>query len=1652
MSHEKPSAPNPEHNKENKEHKIPSLKKEAEQDVKNLKAFLTASKSKTSQEFYEDLLKDGKKTLSEEKEKLALAQKLKKAGVVGADEWLAHATKRVVEAEDGIRKYEKNKDWIVANKNAYIDFLEKAVIAQKEYLASQEDAKEKIKNMGLKKPDFLKDAKVPPVVPEKSKHADNHGHDNHGGHGDKKPEGKKEVFARRGAVVDTTAMLEAQARDDANHRMTESKEDRDQGRVKRWFNRMWKHNIAQDYYQQKYTVEARKNILANKNLYANEGGGPGNKRQYQEAMEAVHERFISDYKNELLKQGESYEVIGERPEINSLIKRYGAGGMTDAAFETEKTRILSTVRQEYADKEKLYTDNLLQYAQELRDSCQHGKNINDMDVHVEITLGKAKERLNTEAKLRGFERCWDKLKKARVGKIFGNEAAASLIGAAVYSAGKFFGLKALRSKVGQWMTFGGTAVAAGAIVGLNESRRLEQERSQHSRDRARGMMFQGDDLKRREHMEQFMYQNMRYANDVIANLEQYPPDRIENGMVSPQSLQIAFDNLVDLEARFRLGQERKIDLIRYSDPRQLEIESTNLDILRAELKCAMRRRYAATTGNPHYFDEHFNSGINNQITHLLKNEGGIEQTDKCFKKMKLRRAAMRGLSATIIGGAVGAVAQEAYHSFLPTNTDSLSSGLWHSHHGQPLHQQATPLESLHRWWTGNNPRVSTGTPHFVPCGHTQLQVPEGVDLHENADGTFSIINGDQHLDNVPLMFDSATGDLTEESKQLLAGHDIYTDMPPVSEHVHESAYEYIKNHSHGTTRMHRHEWEDNDTAAFDHNELRTYWGGVNGTGVDANGDYVLDVSHMTSGGSWHGAHDIDALQKMQNGELKMAFSLSRDTQHDTFQVPVGPDGLVHIPANSEIGQRMMEQVSGHAHFTGKFMEVVTPTGEVAKDGGEIVDVLSSLKSGGHDMIDFDSSIHTIRFSMPDTTDTDMIPPLYMYAGARRPLEKGGFIKNAPEPVATPHDHGHDDGHGHGDHDHGDHGHGGGHDDHGNGTPAEKHAPVAQKTEGATHENPTHHEEVNENVEPENTELDPNANVIVTDPWDDSELLAKKEEGKDAAEPTAAEEVVKTPEDAKKDLEDAEKKLAGIEVVVAGGVPIAAEIIEAAKEKVAEAKEALKKAEGKKTAEEETADLVKDNRELKSRKFKALRDGDRVFFAGDRNVFATIDEKLDNGKIRFVYDDPKKHKEPFFDAAPLGLVYLASDIEKFKNKKAPTGTPAAVVVPVAPTVDESTTTTTPENVDLPVPPLPPLADLLKEQNRRALEKGFVSAPKPKNDYLGVSNILNGLPPGTIKPILYENFRKGQKYFVDGDKKRQATFLRKESDSIIRFQDIATGNWFRENVSNVNVYNMENVDAVLLKTDAQLRIEDAENNLSRLDSMNIVGWNALDRSTWDYAKTEYAKRLVTAEADRLKEIAAEEEAAKTSKEPKAATRTRLEPAPVPKGPIRSSAETERIFNSDKAAFTQLVKADFNNLTKGDKIYIRDLQTPDGSKNQILTFEEVDKSGMLSFTNPNRTPRLIFKKDLGKKVEAYPMTAFDTYTKAEPKPITAFTMESALGAPMPTLENDARTEQLVAFLQERLTRNENNGKTLTPADITRINKKLEDIEDAKKKLKTA
>jgi len=822
-----------------------------------------------------------------------------------------------------------------------------------------------------------------------------------------------EKFKQTATVVNIEEIAEAEARKAADARMTESRESL-KG-FKSFFKKMWKHTFFDEYYRQKEINKVREEIKNTGNIYAGRIEDD-DKIAHENAMKGITDRFISEYDESLiLSEGEERkfleqedeETITAKNEIKKLVTEYAEGKLNEEAFKNEKTRILNILnKQDLLKGSNNYADNLFELAENAKRAVEHGIKMKEIDLDTIIIIGKAKSSLKTEAHFNLVDKTIDKMKKSKVGRFVSPAVLSTAVGLA-YSISVGVGTKVLRSKASAWGTFGAAVAISATFAGMNESQRVSAERAQHGLEMAEGGEI-NPKSKRREQMERFQHQ-MESSRDLSQRLRSLMFEKDENGNevvkdIKKEEANEIFKALSEIEARNSLNAKKKIDLISYSDIGNVEKERTDLTILTAKAKVELRKKIEDSMKDGIPADETFDSYLEKQTQvvedSLLGGEKGITAKDKAFRKYKTKRVAKKVMQTAIAGLIIGGTVQEGV-AFFKDDVHGLIEGAIRPDTNNFNTQ--TPLSHIYDWINGNSAHIETGNQvGFNLDGH-DFRLPEGTSILQNTDGTYNILrNGQIVSDNTELTFDSS-GSLDAESLTRLGENGIVANticnVVEENQEIQNTAEDYVNTHQENTHHIARDGWHDNDTpGTFDQNELKLQWGGVEGsTGIDESGNYVLDVSHMTSDGSFHGEFSVDAQEKMKDGGIKMILSLTQGTQHQTFEVPIDINGKAIIDPESEIGKLFFETENGNAVFKGRFAEVVESFGS-DEDGTEHVRPLATLVGPGNDSI---NEIIPIPIEEPTTildipnpaTETEM--PYFIPFVARKPLES---LKNKEEGV------------------------------------------------------------------------------------------------------------------------------------------------------------------------------------------------------------------------------------------------------------------------------------------------------------------------------------------------------------------------------------------------------------------------------------------------------------------------------------------------------------------------------------------------------------------------------------------------------------------------------------------------------------------------------
>ncbi len=780
------------------------------------------------------------------------------------------------------------------------------------------------------------------------------------------------------AIIDNEEGLRAAAVDSAEANLTANKQEL-KG-VKGFFKKIWKHNLAREYYRQKEIVKTKDKIAASGNIYFDE---EGTSEDHDEAMSAIIDRFTSDFAEVVdTEAGEKITNLDEslpeekvlKEKITNLVKEYASGSLNEQSFNEQKTRVfaeVATKKKDVLDKSGFYADNLLEIAKQIKENIEHGQKLEDLDLEFEVVIGKAKAGVRTEANYNKVDKLVEKISSTKLGSLVNETTLATGIGVA-YSIATALGTKIASNKALAWGTLGASTLLTGGIAGIRENKRLQDERRLHNRQMAQGKNFEPD-AKRREEMEEFRYKT-ESAESLTKMISKIYDEEGSIDKISYQELIETLDSISEIDTRTQLSNKHKIDLISFSEATSVEKERTNLLIENAKTKVELRKLLSNRTdlvlpGNLS-FDDYLKKLSDTKVTLFLKGEEGTENKNKLFNKMKAKRVAQTSIKAAGVGLAIGTLFQETAALF----NESKQGSIERLFDGKSENSSTTMVEGIRRWLVGGDSPRLEGPFHEQLINNGVINLPAEASLKIQPDGSYTLARPGEEMFVEHLKIDPQ-GRLTEESKILLGQHNVLFDehsntLITGNSRIEEvitpgqeisqtlPSEEYITKHPELFHEVKRNLWFDNDTKVFDKNELKTWWGGEENTGIDKDGNFVFNVKHMTSGGSYHGNESVDARGLIKNNNLKMVFSLSRETQNMVCEVPVDQNGNAIISKDSEIGKLLFSTEKGNAKFLGKYAEVVESLGKDDKGVekirmlstvvGEGLKEVTSLEAGGSD--------------------------------------------------------------------------------------------------------------------------------------------------------------------------------------------------------------------------------------------------------------------------------------------------------------------------------------------------------------------------------------------------------------------------------------------------------------------------------------------------------------------------------------------------------------------------------------------------------------------------------------------------------------------------------------------------------------------------------
>lgn len=711
------------------------------------------------------------------------------------------------------------------------------------------------------------------------------------------------------------------------------------GKVKRFFRNMWKgeNGLAGAYYLEKYKREAIAQIEQENDTLALESSDAEARTR---AQVATIERFQSDYDESIHQDaGERREKIENDSEfalaMKDLIRRYASGEITDPeALKAEQGRALEQLakngQMNLIGEGKVRLDNLLAIAEQVKAIADNEDSINRMLDGMKMYNAEARSNVRTEHELSKAEQLIDRLQRS--GRGLGGLVGPETLGTAAAIA-----LGIARAGRGTLIHAAGVTVAPGVLGGafaaMRERKRVKQERTLHAREMAQGKEY-ATGSKQREALEDTRYET-EDAQTLTTQLESL---LAEGQDYTPEQTQSAYEAIAQIEARIRMSDKRKIDLVSYSSVVDMAHERRQLDEARALAKVRLaghlsglpsdfRDRFKIVDGQP--IDE----ALGLYTGAIVELDKDIDAKDKAFRKLRRRRTAIAagiGFGTSLV---IGLGAQEAL-AFASPSYDGLAEHIVHGDSPSEGGRQ-TLLEGMFNGSSAHTEHITpSATYDSYAMGSHQgaLELPSNYHAVTAPNGTMTIEGpkGFSPIEGITLEKD---GSLSPESVQLLKDHNIsIADTGAIVQGKEQvvtqnmSIAQYNTLHSSDTFHVARDFPYDRNTTMPDGNERKLWWAGEGDKGLGKSGNIQMSVSHMTEGGSYHGNNHVSWAQAAHDGKLKLAVSASRDTQSHVYFVDVKPDGGIDIPKDNPASKFFSVDKDGQAQFNGAYAEVVEVRG------------------------------------------------------------------------------------------------------------------------------------------------------------------------------------------------------------------------------------------------------------------------------------------------------------------------------------------------------------------------------------------------------------------------------------------------------------------------------------------------------------------------------------------------------------------------------------------------------------------------------------------------------------------------------------------------------------------------------------------------------
>lgn len=656
-----------------------------------------------------------------------------------------------------------------------------------------------------------------------------------------KPEGEPDLEAGAAILKAMSIERSGSAIDDAAWQEANKKLDRELakgGFIKRRITGLWKGRLFRGYYETKYQREIAENYRQNASVnLLNDDGTPMTREQLMQraktdAMYGMMLRMCADSDEYVQKQaGESRKEIDKNSEeykmLTDAMRKFATKGedgkwmMNEASFNEQLKRVREKM---YGEDASGLVDNYEAIAKYVRGQVEHGESLDAVMEGFKMYRAKAVEGARTQAELTKIEQIVNKYNHSAVGKYIPPEFIAGAIGAAGYLTSKAF-----NSGVGKMISFGGTAIGAGLLAAAKEGTKVKIDQSYLARELAMG--DKSVNSKYNKQLEETIA-GMRSADEIGTEIR----SAIESGDTAKM-----MDAYNEILARKYMSDIAKVDLIKYSSRESMELE--RMQLTKDELDLAATLIAAKQKDDPSFnLTDYKKKFIDNlkALENGSENRDGMPENvnklydelnakDKALNKLRRNRAIKAGLATGVVTAAASMFLQEGRSLF-----DNDTQGIIEGATGRNTDAaNETLLETLRGRITNEGPNVIPGATVF----HDALTPEEISDLE-------------------------AQGYTVDEQVSLI--NQQITQTVSVGEAVQ------------GNETFSRAGWFNNNTNAFDGNELRLYDNG--------GGRFSFDPSGTATAPNGMSLSEGNIMQLAENGQIHLKISPSVETQGNPFDV------------------------------------------------------------------------------------------------------------------------------------------------------------------------------------------------------------------------------------------------------------------------------------------------------------------------------------------------------------------------------------------------------------------------------------------------------------------------------------------------------------------------------------------------------------------------------------------------------------------------------------------------------------------------------------------------------------------------------------------------------------------------------------------------